>query len=99
MEIIGSAKQTGSSYIPIIKNTNVFLANIDKVPIKLTSDQALLDRMKGEAYFIRAYDYTQLLRSFGGVVLVDKPFELGQDYLTSKTVITEGNEGFYPFRY
>lgn len=66
-----------------IKNVNVFIANIDKVPIKLSTDQAKLDIMKGEAYFIRAYDYTQLLRCFGGVVLVDKPFELGQDYLTS----------------
>jgi len=65
-----------------IKNANVLIANIDKVPIKLSSDQALLDRMKGEIYFIRAYAYTQLLRSFGGAVLLDKPFELGQDYLT-----------------
>jgi hypothetical protein len=63
-----------------IKNVNVFLANIDNVPIKLSSDQANLDIMKGEAYFIRAYDYTQLLRCYGGVILIDKPFELGDDY-------------------
>jgi hypothetical protein len=65
-----------------IKNINVFLANVGNVPIKISTDQVNLDIMKGEAYFIRAFEYTQLLRCFGGAVLVDKPFELGTDYLT-----------------
>jgi len=64
-----------------IKNVNVFLANVDKVPAKTSADNDLLQRMKGEAYFIRAYGYTQLLRCFGGVVLVDIPYALNQDFL------------------
>ncbi len=64
-----------------IKNVNVFLANIDKVPLQTPNDQALLDQMKAEAHFIRAFDYTNLFRSYGGLILVDEPFELGQDFL------------------
>ncbi len=65
-----------------IQNVNTVLANLDKVPVSGASDVALIERMKGEAYFIRAYDYTQLLRGYGGVVLNDKPFMLGQEFLT-----------------
>ena len=67
-----------------IKNVNVFLANVDKVPTVTDQDAALLQRMKAEAYWIRAFNYTNLMRSYGGVVLVDKPFELGEDFLTIK---------------
>lgn len=65
-----------------IKNINVFFANIDKVPVATDADQALLDRMKGEAYFIRAYVYTYLTRVYGGLILLDKPFELNDDFLS-----------------
>ncbi len=65
-----------------IKNVNVFLANIDKVPAETSNDEALIQRMKGEAHWIRAFDYANLMRSYGGVVLVEQPFELGQDFLS-----------------
>ncbi|MGQ8336917.1 RagB/SusD family nutrient uptake outer membrane protein [Sunxiuqinia sp. A32] len=67
---------------PSIKNVNVFLENIDIVPAELASEQALVQRMKGEAYFIRAFSYSQLLRCYGGVILLDKPFTLDQDFLS-----------------
>lgn len=65
-----------------IQNINTLLDNIDKVPTKTSTDVDLITRMKGEAYFIRAYDYYLLLSGYGGVILNDKPFMLGQDYLT-----------------
>lgn len=65
-----------------IKNVNTFLANIDNVPIETSTDEELKERMKGEAYFIRAFDYANLMRSYGGVVLVKEPFQLGQDFLS-----------------
>ena len=37
-------------------------------------------QIKAEAYFLRAYCYTQLLRGHGGVILIDEPPELGGDY-------------------
>jgi starch-binding outer membrane protein, SusD/RagB family len=67
-----------------IKNANVFIANMDKLVVNATATQAKVDQLKGEAYFIRAYGYYLLMAATGGVVLVDKPFELGQDYLTIK---------------
>ena len=65
-----------------IKNVNVFLANVDNVPTENAGEQAELEIMKAEAYFIRAFDYVNLMRSYGGVVLVDQPFELDQDFLS-----------------
>jgi starch-binding outer membrane protein, SusD/RagB family len=65
-----------------IKNVNVLLANIDDVPAETSTDEALIQRMKGEAHWIRAFDYANLMRSYGGVVLVEEPFELGEDFLS-----------------
>ncbi|HRE53002.1 MAG TPA: RagB/SusD family nutrient uptake outer membrane protein [Flavitalea sp.] len=73
-------------YYDNIQRINVFLANIDRVP-EATAEaerplvKARTDAMKGEAYFIRAYCYTQLARLYGGVVLLDQPSELGDDFL------------------
>jgi hypothetical protein len=65
-----------------IKNVNILLANIDNVPVETSDDEVLIERMKGEAYFIRAFDYVNLMRSYGGVVLIEEPFELDQDFLS-----------------
>ena len=59
-----------------IQNINTVLANIDEVP---TTDEALRTRLKGEAYFIRAYEYSMLLMNYGGAVITTEPYELGQD--------------------
>jgi hypothetical protein len=55
---------------------NLVLENIDKVPEKGGYD---LNEMKGEALFLRAYIYTNLLRSHGGVPIIDRTFGLN-DY-------------------
>ena len=66
-----------------IQNVNVILDNIDDVP--LTAGQEAQQKwMKGEAYFIRAYDYASLLMIYGGAILQDKAFTLDEDYLTIK---------------
>ena len=63
-----------------IKNVNTLIANIDDVPTETSQEEALKQRMKAEAYFIRAFDYTNLLRSYGGVIIIDEPLELDQDF-------------------
>lgn len=65
-----------------IKNVNVFLANVDNVPAEKAADKELIEQMKAEAYFIRAFDYHNLMRSYGGVVLTEKPYELDEDFLS-----------------
>lgn len=67
-----------------IKNVNVLLANIDNVPASTQADKDLLERMKGEAYFLRALAYSNIMRSYGGVILIKTPFELEQDFATIK---------------
>jgi len=66
-----------------IQNINNVLANIDEVPL-LSGEDVLAKRLKGEAYFLRAYEYATLLMTHGGVILSSEPWELGQDYSTIK---------------
>ncbi|MFP4622155.1 MAG: RagB/SusD family nutrient uptake outer membrane protein [Bacteroidales bacterium] len=63
-----------------IKNVNVLLANIDDVPTETAKEEELKERIKAEAYWIRAFDYTNLLRTYGGVILMEEPFDLGEDF-------------------
>ena len=63
-----------------IKNVNTLLDGIDNVPVKTTADAAKIKQMKAEAYFIRAFDYTNLLRAYGGVVISDKKYSLDDDF-------------------
>lgn len=70
-----------------IQEINKFLANIDRVVTSVpeTEKEAIgqkIDAMKGEALFLRAYCYGQLLRIHGGVPLFNTPSELGKDYLS-----------------
>ena len=39
-------------------------------------DQAFVDQLLGEAYFMRAHFYTQLMRQYGGVPLLTEPLTL-----------------------
>jgi len=52
-----------------IRNTNVMLANIDRVP--WTADYNA-NYIRGEQLFLRAFFYFELMKRFGGVVLLDK---------------------------
>ncbi len=72
---------------PVIQRINIFIANIDNVPenytgTEKTSVKEQADRMKGEALFLRAFCYTQLCRTYGGVPIFRIPNELGQDFLS-----------------
>lgn len=44
------------------------------------------ERLRGEAYFMRAYFYQQLLRYYGGIPLVDRTYQLGEaDYTIARS--------------
>ena len=53
-----------------IRSANISLENLAKSSL----DSALVNRLKGEAYFMRAYFYNQLLRYYGGVPLVKSSY-------------------------
>ncbi|MES1198135.1 MAG: RagB/SusD family nutrient uptake outer membrane protein [Chitinophagaceae bacterium] len=50
----------------IIRKANSFMEKIDAVP----GDAAVKNRMKGEAQFLRAFAYSELVKCFGGVPLI-----------------------------
>ncbi len=56
-----------------IRYCNIIIQNIDQVPPKSGFD---LDQMRGEAHLIRAWLYTELIRGYGGVPLVDEVFDM-----------------------
>lgn len=67
-----------------IKNVNTLLGGIDDVPVTTDAEVARIEQIKAEAHFIRAFNYTNLLRSYGGVVLIDKKFNLDDDFTTQE---------------
>lgn len=65
-----------------IQNINTILASIDAVVTTNASEEALKTQLKGEAYFIRAYEYSMVLMNYGGGVITTAPYKLGMDFQT-----------------
>ena len=58
---------------------------IDRLPKSTFNNDALRDQLLGEAYFLRGYYYQQLLRFYGGVPIIDKPYGLNEDYSIARS--------------
>lgn len=56
-----------------IYRANDFIANVDGVPTKNAAEEELKKTMKGEAYFLRALFYHELVSFYGGVPLIARP--------------------------
>ncbi|MBU2974698.1 RagB/SusD family nutrient uptake outer membrane protein [Zobellia sp. B3R18] len=89
-----SAATTGNARI--IPQWNELFSAIRKANIALkelpeaTFDNAeLKDRLMGESYFLRAYYYHQLMRYYGGAPLVDRPYDLNEDYSIARSTYAE----------
>jgi len=65
-----------------IQNVNNIIANVDAVKTTTAPEEALKSRLKGEAYFIRAYEYAMILMNYGGAIITKEPYKLGQDFKT-----------------
>ncbi len=70
----------------VIREANEILANIDGV--ENASDQ-LLNRVKGETYFLRAFYYFDLSRHYGGVPIIDKAQSLDDELLVERNSYAE----------
>ncbi|MBO0948460.1 RagB/SusD family nutrient uptake outer membrane protein [Fibrella forsythiae] len=71
-----------------IRAANLALQNLAKPGFANTNN--IVDRLVGEAKFLRAYYYHQLVRYYGGVPLIDKPYDLGQaDYTIARNTMEE----------
>jgi len=74
-----------------IRDCNVFLENIDKLPANptLIDGVTLNDRLKGEATFFRAWYYHLLVSYFGGVPLVKKSYKLTDSFTIARNTYAE----------
>ena len=62
---------------------------IERLPESTFDDAALRDRLLGEAHFLRGYYYQQLARFYGGVPLIDRPYNLDEDYSVARNTWAE----------
>ena len=73
-----------------IRAVNYFLENVDQIP---EIDPDLDARLKGEARFLRAYQYFRLVRLYGRVPLVTQTLDIEE----GKEVTQESVENIYAF--
>ena len=86
----GPAHNTRTTFLNIwnrayeyIYRLNYFLRYVEEKGSAMTEDGK--NRLTGEAYFLRAWAYTNLIERYGGVVLVDKPFDdLGAEFTNTR---------------
>ncbi len=69
-----STYEWGTMY-SAIRQANTAIENLATADIGAIKDQLL-----GEAHFLRAYYYQQLVRFYGGVPIIDKAYGLDEDY-------------------
>lgn len=67
-------------YYDYIAKINLFLEKIDDVP----GDDAYRNSLKGQALFLRAWNYHMLYGLFGRVVIVDHTYNLGSEFGSEK---------------
>ncbi|WP_223709709.1 RagB/SusD family nutrient uptake outer membrane protein [Niabella beijingensis] len=91
----GSSSPSSTGWIPGSYSWKNLYDNIRAANISLEKlaepkiDTALANRLKGEAHFLRAYFYHQLLRYYGGVPLISKAYDLNQDYSVTRNTFEE----------
>jgi starch-binding outer membrane protein, SusD/RagB family len=75
----------------IIRSCNKFIENAGKLPDDgtLTDGVTKINRMIGEAHFLRAWFYMRLTSLYGGVPIVDKAYQLTDDFLVPRNSYEE----------
>lgn len=68
-----------------IRDANTVLHNIDDADMP----GSLKDRLKGEAHFLRAFFYHNLMKGWGGVPLLTEPMEIEDDFLVARASFEE----------
>ncbi len=59
-----------------VRRTNIFFSKIKAV----TGDKAVIDNLKGQAYFLRAWTYFYLTNLYGGVPIITKVYGLTDEF-------------------
>ncbi len=69
-----------------LRQVNVFLANADRANITPATD---IPRLKGEAFFLRAFFHFELLKRYGGVIIANKVFSTGDNLDLPRNTFSE----------
>src|SRR5690606_6590252 len=61
-----------------IRFCNLYFSKVDEIPFgdNLTDGKTLKDRMTGEMHFLRAYNYFNLISTYGGVPIITDSYVL-----------------------
>lgn len=70
-----------------IRKANVAISYLDMMPERYS--ERFRNRMKGEAYFLRAIGHWFLFQKWGGIPIVDKPFEASDNVMLSRNSVEE----------
>ena len=82
---VSNTYEWGNMYSQI-RATNVALENLKTATF---TDSVLNNRLQGEAHFLRAYYYHQLLRYYGGIPLIAHSYGLNQDYSIARSSFSD----------
>ena len=63
-----------------VRRMNIFFSKINSVE----ADQSVLDRLKGEVYFMRAWTYFYLTNLYGGVPIITKAYSLTDNFMVPR---------------
>jgi len=74
----------GNMYLAI-REANIALTELPNATIA----DDVKNRLMGEVHFLRAFYYQQLLRFYGGVPIIDRPYGLGEDYNIARNTYSE----------
>jgi hypothetical protein len=68
-----------------VRRANIFFSKINSVP----GDKAVIDGLKGEAYFMRAWTYFYLTNLYGGVPIITKAYGLTDEFIVARNTYDE----------
>ena len=68
-----------------VRRTSIFFSKINSVP----GDKAVIDNLKGQAYFLRAWTYFYLTNLYGGVPIITKVYGLNDEYNVPRNTYNE----------
>ncbi|WP_129714611.1 RagB/SusD family nutrient uptake outer membrane protein [Pedobacter sp. SYP-B3415] len=71
-----------------IRSCNMTIERLGNASSPISS-QTVKDRLMGQAYFLRAYFYHQLVRYYGAVPLVSKTYNLDENYTVKRNTFEE----------
>lgn len=74
-----------------IRYCNIFLEKVGEIPFSdvLVDGKTQKDRMTGEAHFLRAYNYFNLVSVYGGVPIIEKVYGLADDFQQARNTFAE----------